>query len=149
MQTAMKKLFAHLEEAENDKLTRESATEVTGSIKNSAYLFGTDRYAYVYGKTGHIERIDMDDLLPDDTLPEIAIIGRDRLPDYGDMQIVRAIDLPTYNVLSRYYWISKGGESEDDQGYHTRISVEPNTEGKAFVKEKNLKNVMPAANLKK
>ena len=76
--------------------------------KDTAWFFGSDRYAYVFNQGGKRERIDFGG-----TNPRWVRLGTAAL-DGDDYAVVKAVDLPTYRKVAEYYWREEAGLSADD-----------------------------------
>jgi len=97
------------------------------TISDSAWVFGHDRYAWVYNRAGNLERIDFGSVEP-------TFVRSSSYSPLGRIA-VRAADLDTYTRLRRYYWptgrtyISEHGGGE---------FMGPNHLGECYVDEDNL-----------
>ena len=53
--------------------------------------------------------------------------------------MVRAAHLPTFELLSRYWWLQETGRYQrDNSGIHGEVTLAPNTDGMAYVDEEDL-----------
>jgi hypothetical protein len=101
--------------------------------KDTAWFFGSDRYAYVFNQGGRRERIDFGG-----TNPRWVRLGTVSL-DRDEYALVKAVDLPTYRKLLGYYWREEAGLSADRYGVnHTLFRVFRNVGGFAYVDPDNL-----------
>ncbi|SDO48100.1 hypothetical protein SAMN04515671_1076 [Nakamurella panacisegetis] len=101
------------------------------SVKDTAWFFGADRRVDVYTAGGSPRRIDFDDDKPR-FLKEEETSYPVRLD--GPLIKVKAVDVPTYERLSSYYWVHQEGEVADEGGNHPNLVVTPNVEGYAYVR---------------
>jgi hypothetical protein len=101
--------------------------------KDTAWFFGSDRYAYVFNQGGKRERIDFGG-----TNPRWVRLGTAAL-DGDDYAVVKAVDLPTYRKVAEYYWREKAWLSADVNGVNrTVFRVFRNVGGLAYVDPDNL-----------
>jgi DNA-directed RNA polymerase subunit M/transcription elongation factor TFIIS len=140
IQQPLEELMVHLRQGQTDEtntIREEHSADGTSTIEDSAWIFGTDRIAFVYNSYGNPKEIDFDDYTPTfvkyrntDTAFRIR----------GDMTLVRAANDETYNRLSRYYWVTV-----DTNDYWSttgsiirNYTVNPNHQAKAYVSTSTL-----------
>ncbi len=139
IQAPLEQLMVHLKAGQEDEfgnLKKENETSGTYSISDSAWVFGTDRIAWVYNSFGNPKELDFDDFKP-------VFVKISKEPYAyrikGDMVLVRAANMETYKRLTRYYWVKASDEDVIDRsGQHRNYYVLNNSAGYAYVDESEL-----------
>jgi Domain of unknown function (DUF4157) len=93
-------LHRNLEAGQRESMSRTERESQAGAstIRDTAYIFGQDRRGWVYDRRGSPEELDFDNVQP-------RLVRYGTTVEHGqDMVIMQAVDLPTYNRLSQYYW---------------------------------------------
>ncbi|NUQ23494.1 MAG: DUF4157 domain-containing protein [Saprospiraceae bacterium] len=130
---------------ELEMLRGEQGETGTQTIRDTAWVFGQDRIAYVFNSYGGSEEIDFDDIQP--TFVEYQQgVYYDMYRHYEGKKIVRAADAKTYRRLSRYYWLRLGAQYLDAHGGGRYQYLEPNSLGLAYVDESSLTSQQTQAN---
>ncbi|HET9117169.1 MAG TPA: hypothetical protein VFN75_03685 [Pseudonocardiaceae bacterium] len=133
------RLDVELGKAQQGKIEADVAAAGAGnvkSVKDTAWIFGSDRRVYVYNQRGGPKRIDFDS-----DRPRFLHLGTTQYPFRvdGPQELVKAADMPTYRRLAREWWARlTGTSSADESGTHEDVVVEPNSEGLAYVQPNHL-----------
>jgi hypothetical protein len=96
--------------------------------KDTAWFFGSDRYAWVYNQGARLERIDFGG-----TDPHWIRLGTAWPDGRKKYALVQAVDLTTYRTLAEHYWREETGTYEGEYGGGTYYRVFRNIDGLAFV----------------
>ena len=127
--------MSSVESGQQDLLDEEIARAGKGSVHTvtDSAILGTDRDMYVYGSGGAWMHIDVEDFVP-----KVRVLNAETTaPKSGSRSahaLVRAADVRTYQLLSRYWWVSSTGrEHATRHGGYTELALEPNIEGLAYV----------------
>ncbi len=139
------RLEAELEKAQQAKMDQEVAD--TGgpdrlkSVKDTAWVIGTDRNVTVYDERGLPKTLNFGT-----TAPRLLAKGSTQWPVrlQGPLQLAKAADLETYRRLSAEWWVRRTGtEYADESGTHDELSLEPNSQGLAWVNPGDLVQAAP------
>jgi hypothetical protein len=123
-------LHRNLEAGQRESLRRieSEAGGRASTIRDTAWVFGQDRRAWVYTSGGSLQELDFEGVQP-------------RLIRWGEtfaggetMLIMQAVDLQTYQRLSQYYWKESAGEYISEGGGGTYYRVYRNLRGFALVR---------------
>jgi hypothetical protein len=130
------KLYAALEKGQEARMT--GAAEGASTVKNSA-LWGTaDRYVWVYGRSGRLERLNFGEVEPKFALATANAANNQRTGD--SLTKVKAADVRTYQVVAPWYWLADVGTPAigQDGVVTTESNLEANSQGFAYVRSDQL-----------
>jgi hypothetical protein len=128
------RLHVELDKAQQGKLEADVAAAGAGSVKSvkdTAWIFGSDRRVYVYKQGGAPHRYDFDS-----DRPRFLKVGTTEYPFRveGPQVLVKAADLETYKVLSSKWWAeTTGAWNAGEGGNYPEVTVTPNVHGYAYV----------------
>ncbi len=125
------------QQQELEKVVDASDGMVLGQ-QNTAWFFGSDRYAFVFNQSARRKRIDFGG-----TNPSWVQLGEQEL-DGEIYALVRAVDLPTYKELVEHYWRSNPNLHMGAHGNFYTYQVSRNVQGLALVDPDDL-TFRPAA----
>lgn len=134
IQAPLEALQSSMEAGQERTLSdRAQAAGGTQGLRDTAWVFGHDREAYVFNDYGHMEEIDFDAAQPR------FVRGGPHPHFLTDMVVVQAVDMPTYRQLSQYYWTEAGQAYIGGPGGGGRYtSIFPNRLGLALVRQQDL-----------
>lgn len=135
IQKPLSDLFSHLEENDKARLKEVADQYGTATVKDSALIFGTDRFVYVFNSGGGIQKINLGDINP-----VISDLGERYY--FGDkVHQIRAADETTYRRLSSYYWKREGARYASENCVNCAYQIiEPNVNGYAYIDPKHIVN---------
>jgi beta-lactamase superfamily II metal-dependent hydrolase len=136
------RLYAAVQAGQAAKLTGAVPAEGASTIKDSAWWFGTDRFAWVYNQGGRLVKLNFGT-----AQPKFAVVAADAASNVrtGDnLTKVKAVDVATYEVVAPYYWVTGSGQLGMGAGGVTseELNLEANSKGFAYVRSDHL--VKPA-----
>jgi hypothetical protein len=136
------RLYAAVQAGQAAKLTGAVPAEGASTIKDSAWWFGTDRFAWVYNQGGRLVKLNFGT-----AQPKFAVVAADSASNVrtGDnLTKVKAVDVATYEVVAPYYWVTGSGQLGMGAGGVTseELNLEANSKGFAYVRSDHL--VKPA-----
>jgi hypothetical protein len=106
------------------------------TVKDTAWLFGEDRYVYVYGSSGGLKEINFGSMRP------TFVEAWSHISAPRGMKVVMAADAATYERVRAYYWLG----TQVYMGAHGNSrAIVPNTDGLFFVDEDDIEQTSPAA----
>jgi hypothetical protein len=138
------RLHVELEKAQQGKMdadVKAAGADAVKSVKDTAWVFGSDRRVVVYDEGGHAKRIDFDS-----ATPRFLRQGRVSYPVgvEGPLELVKAADMPTYKRLAGEWWVESTGEKYmDASGTHESMRIEQNGKGYAYVEPDELIRAAP------
>ncbi len=138
------RLHVELEKAQQGKMdadVKAAGADAVTSVKDTAWVFGSDRRVVVYDEGGRARRIDFDS-----ARPRFLRQGRVSYPigAEGPLELVKAADMPTYKRLASEWWVESTGEKYmDASGTHESMRIEQNGKGYAYVEPDELIRATP------
>jgi hypothetical protein len=134
----MDALIAQLRASQQDRMSVETASRPYGSmraLKDSGWI-RTRRIMWAYESGGAFTKINSKGFTP------MFTHEKEEIPAKGDGKthmLVRAADVPTLELLSQYWWVSRGPTSEWSWDIDPpKYTLAPNTKGLAYVDSEDL-----------
>ncbi|MEL6812873.1 MAG: DUF4157 domain-containing protein, partial [Bacteroidota bacterium] len=131
IQQPLNDLMLALEKNQQEEFNKEMAELEPGEVKavDDSAIVGTDRNLYIYNSAGRLREIDIESFSP-----KIQVVGTEYVGELRkEMKLVKAINLKTYKVLSKYYWMRLGQENISQQGTYRDRIIFKNADGLAYV----------------
>jgi hypothetical protein len=116
-------------------------TEAGGQVftARDTAIFGVDREVTAYTERGYATTIDFEDFEP-----RFVRVGVVNWPARlrGPLTLVRAADMRTYRVLSRYWWVEGTGQMNiGEGGTWETMALSPNSRAQAYIDADDLRRV--------
>ncbi len=131
----LESLHEDIKATQESELKYEFREEKKYSVEDTAWIFGEDRYVWIYDKNGRLTRKDFGSKKP----VFVKVNGNPSAAPRPEGKIlVKAANAKTYAVLRGYRWITGRQEMMSARGNYISYSHSPNKEGFAWVEEDDL-----------
>lgn len=108
------------------------------TVKDSAALWGTDRFVWVYARSGRLERLNFGEVQPKFAVVTANAATNQRTGD--SLTKVKAADVRAYQVVAPWYWVTDAGQPAigKDGVVTIESNLEANSQGFAYVRADHL-----------